>query len=122
MRIEVTVPNLPESVTDPTLLDWHKKPGDTVQKNETLGALATEKVIQDVPVPANGVLQEVAHVKGGVVASAELLAVIETEARPAADDTAAPRERPEPAAVPEAAPRPATFAQPMGPSVRRLIL
>lgn len=122
MRIEVTVPNLPESVTDATLLDWHKKPGDPVQKNETLVDLETEKVILEVPVPDNGVLQEVHHVKGDVVASGELLAVIETEARPAADETAAPRERPEPAAVPEAAPRPATFAQPMGPSVRRLIL
>lgn len=122
MRIEVTVPNLPESVTDATLLDWHKKPGDPVQKNETLVDLETEKVILEVPVPDNGVLQEVHHVKGDVVASGELLAVIETEVRPTVAETAAPPKRPEPAAVPEAAPRPATFAQPMGPSVRRLIL
>jgi 2-oxoglutarate dehydrogenase E2 component (dihydrolipoamide succinyltransferase) len=122
MRIEVTVPNLPESVTDATLLDWHKKPGDPVQKNETLVDLETEKVILEVPVPDNGVLQEVHHVKGDVVASGELLAVIETEVRPAVAETAAPPKRREPAAVPEAAPSPATFAQPMGPSVRRLIL
>ncbi|CAI8912144.1 2-oxoglutarate dehydrogenase complex dihydrolipoyllysine-residue succinyltransferase [Methylocaldum szegediense] len=122
MRIEVTVPNLPESVTDATLLDWHKKPGDTVQKDETLVDLETEKVILEVPVPDNGVLQEVHHAKGDVVASGDLLAVIETEVRPAVAETAAPPKKPEPAAVPEAAPRPATFAQPMGPSVRRLIL
>jgi len=126
MRIEVTVPNLPESVTDATLLDWHKQPGDPVQKSETLVDLETDKVVLEVPVPDNGVLQEIRHVKGDVVGSGELLAVIETEARPTAAETAAPAEvpaKPEPAAVPEAAPRPATFAQqPLGPSVRRLVM
>ncbi len=120
MRIEVTVPNLPESITDATLLDLRKQPGDTVQKSETLVDLETE-----VPVPDNGVLQEIRHAKGDVVGSGELLAVIETEARPAVAETAAPPEipaKPEPAAVPEAVPRPVRFAQPMGPSVRRLIM
>ncbi|MBP1151490.1 MULTISPECIES: 2-oxoglutarate dehydrogenase complex dihydrolipoyllysine-residue succinyltransferase [Methylocaldum] len=125
MRIEVTVPNLPESITDATLLDWRKQPGDTVQKSETLVDLETDKVILEVPVPDNGVLQEIRHAKGDVVGSGELLAVIETEARPAVAETAAPPEipaKPEPAAVPEAVPRPVRFAQPMGPSVRRLIM
>jgi 2-oxoglutarate dehydrogenase E2 component (dihydrolipoamide succinyltransferase) len=130
MRIEVTVPNLPESITDATLLDWHKQPGDRVQKSETLVDLETDKVVLEVPVPDNGVLQEIRHAKGDVVGSGELLAVIETEVRPAAAETAAPTEtrevqapaKPEPAAVPEAAPRPATFAQPLGPSVRRLVM
>ncbi|BBA34568.1 2-oxoglutarate dehydrogenase E2 [Methylocaldum marinum] len=125
MRIEVTVPNLPESVTDATLLDWHKQPGDTVQKSETLVDLETEKVILEVPVPDNGVLQEIRHVKGDVVGSGELLAVIETEARPAVAEASVPEAmpaKPEPAAMPEAARRPVRFAQPMGPSVRRLLI
>jgi len=125
MRIEVTVPNLPESVTDATLLDWHKQPGDPVEKSETLVDLETDKVILEVPVPDNGVLQEIRHAKGDVVGSGELLAVIETEARPAVAEPATPSEipaKPEPAAVAEAARRPATFAQPMGPSVRRLVM
>ncbi|MGX2041556.1 2-oxoglutarate dehydrogenase complex dihydrolipoyllysine-residue succinyltransferase [Methylocaldum sp. MU1018] len=125
MRIEVTVPNLPESISDATLLDWHKQPGDPVQKSETLVDLETDKVVLEVPAPDNGVLQEIRHVKGDVVGSGALLAVIDTETRPAAAETAAPAEipaKPQPAAALEAAPRPTRFAQPLGPSVRRLIM
>ncbi len=84
MRIEVNVPNLPESVSDATLLDWHKKPGDPVQKNENLVDLETDKVVLEVPVPEDGVLQEICRNKGDLVTGGDLIAVIETEARPAA--------------------------------------
>ncbi|HYE37006.1 2-oxoglutarate dehydrogenase complex dihydrolipoyllysine-residue succinyltransferase [Methylocaldum sp.] len=125
MRIEVTVPNLPESVSDATLLDWHKQPGDPVQKNETLVDLETEKVVLEVPVPDNGVLQEVRHGKGDVVGSGDLLAVIETEVRPAIAEAAVPTDiaaKQETAPPPERTSRSIGFDQPIGPSVRRLIM
>jgi 2-oxoglutarate dehydrogenase E2 component (dihydrolipoamide succinyltransferase) len=131
MRIEVNVPNLPESVSDATLLDWHKQPGDPVQKTDNLVDLETDKVVLEVPVPENGILQEIRHRKGDVVASGDLLAVIETEARPAAAVAeAAPApvavvSKPEePASAPEQ-PRPARrmeYAQPLSPAVRRLLM
>ncbi|MBT8132507.1 MAG: dihydrolipoamide succinyltransferase, partial [Gammaproteobacteria bacterium] len=57
--IEVKVPQLPESVTDATLLSWHKKPGDAVKRDENLVDLETDKVVLEVPAPASGVLQEI---------------------------------------------------------------
>ena len=59
MSIEVQVPQLPESVADATLVAWHKKPGDAVQRDENLVDLETDKVVLEVPAPAAGVLQEI---------------------------------------------------------------
>ncbi|SMF95472.1 2-oxoglutarate dehydrogenase E2 component [Methylomagnum ishizawai] len=121
MRIEVTVPNLPESVSDAVLLDWHKRPGDPVLKSDNLIDLETDKVVLEVPVPENGVLLEILRHKGDVVTSGELLAVIDTEAKPAA---AAPvPEPPKPSAPPPAAapePRP-EFPPTLSPAVRRML-
>jgi len=130
MRIEVNVPNLPESVSDATLLDWHKKPGDAVRRDDNLIDLETDKVVLEVPVPENGVLQQVLRNKGDVVTSGQLLAVIET-------DAAAAEAPPPPVAAPEATPPlaatlPAASAppaapvlgtqQPLSPAVRRLVV
>jgi len=51
MRIEVLVPNLPESVSDATLLDWHYQAGQSVTKDTSLIDLETDKVVLEVPVP-----------------------------------------------------------------------
>ena len=51
MSIEVRVPQLPESVADATLVAWHKKPGDAVQRDENLVDLETDKVVLEVPAP-----------------------------------------------------------------------
>jgi len=77
MSTEVRVPQLPESVADATLVTWHKKPGDTVRRDENLADLETDKVVLEVPSPVTGVLREV-HVASGVtVISGALLATIE---------------------------------------------
>ncbi len=60
MSIEVKVPQLPESVADATLVSWHKKPGDAVARDENLVDLETDKVVLEVPAPADGVLKEIA--------------------------------------------------------------
>ena len=95
MTIEVRVPQLPESVADATLVAWHKKPGDSVARDENLVDLETDKVVLEVPAPAAGVLKEIKLGDGTTVTSGQLLAVIEEgaaaapgAAKSAAKDTA----------------------------------
>ena len=91
MTIEVRVPQLPESVADATLVSWHKKPGDAVARDENLVDLETDKVVLEVPAPANGVLREIKLQDGTTVTSGQLLAIIEEgAAAAAAGATAAP--------------------------------
>jgi 2-oxoglutarate dehydrogenase E2 component (dihydrolipoamide succinyltransferase) len=84
MSIEITVPKLPESVADATLVAWHKKPGDAVARDENLADLETDKVVLEVPAPAAGVLKEIRIQNGTTVTSGQVLAVIEEGAVAAA--------------------------------------
>jgi 2-oxoglutarate dehydrogenase E2 component (dihydrolipoamide succinyltransferase) len=84
MSIEVKVPVLPESVSDATIATWHKKPGDAVKRDENLVDLETDKVVLEVPAPADGVLKEIKQESGATVTSQQLLAVIEEGAAAAA--------------------------------------
>jgi 2-oxoglutarate dehydrogenase E2 component (dihydrolipoamide succinyltransferase) len=77
MTIEVRVPQLPESVADATLVSWHKKPGDSVVRDENLVDLETDKVVLEVPAPVAGVLKEIRLSDGTTVTSGQVLAVIE---------------------------------------------
>jgi 2-oxoglutarate dehydrogenase E2 component (dihydrolipoamide succinyltransferase) len=77
MTIEVRVPQLPESVADATLVSWHKKPGDSVARDENLVDLETDKVVLEVPAPVAGVLKEIKLSDGTTVTSGQLLAIIE---------------------------------------------
>ena len=137
MTTEIKVPQLPESVADATLVAWHKQPGDAVRRDENLADLETDKVVLEVPAPANGVLREVKVASGAVVTSGQLLALIEEGAAGAAtavavtargDRSAAP-EGPSGGPAPAASPRPAAEPKAEGeaakdklsPSVRRLV-
>jgi 2-oxoglutarate dehydrogenase E2 component (dihydrolipoamide succinyltransferase) len=80
MTIEVRVPQLPESVADATLVSWHKKPGDSVVRDENLVDLETDKVVLEVPAPVAGVLKEIILTDGTTVTSGQLLAVIDETA------------------------------------------
>src|SRR5512134_381715 len=105
--VEVKVPQLSESVAEATLLQWKKKPGDAVAMDEILIEIETDKVVLEVPAPADGVLSELVVPDGGTVASDQLIARIDTEGKAgAAAPTAA---APAPAA---AAPAPAAAAAP----------
>src|SRR5690625_5650661 len=73
MSVEIKVPNLPESVSDATVAKWHKKPGDTVERDETLVDLETDKVVLEVPAPADGVLESIAADEGEDVNEGQLL-------------------------------------------------
>ncbi|MSR08780.1 MAG: 2-oxoglutarate dehydrogenase complex dihydrolipoyllysine-residue succinyltransferase [Gammaproteobacteria bacterium] len=92
MSIEVKVPSLPESVADATLVTWHKAAGDTVERDENLADLETDKVVLELPAPARGVLRELRVPAGTTVTSGQLLAILE----PAAEGSSA---RPVPAAT-----------------------
>ena len=85
---DVRVPTLPESVTDATVLTWHKKPGDPVSRDENLLDLETDKVVLEVPSPIDGVLTEIKAEEGAVVTSDDILAIL-TEGAVAATAPAA---------------------------------
>lgn len=79
MSIEVVVPNLPESVSDATVVAWHKQPGESVQKNENLVDLETDKVVLEVPAPESGVVSAILKENGAIVNAGEILAKIEPQ-------------------------------------------
>ena len=85
MSVEIKVPALPESVTDATLVAWHKKAGDRVSRDENLVDLETDKVVLEVPAPADGVLKEIKVEDGATVTAGDVLAVLEEGAGGAED-------------------------------------
>ena len=80
MLVEVKVPALSESVAEATLISWHKKAGDYVNRSENLIDIETDKVVMELPAPSAGVLTKVLKGDGATVASGEVIAMIETEA------------------------------------------
>jgi 2-oxoglutarate dehydrogenase E2 component (dihydrolipoamide succinyltransferase) len=77
MSIEIKVPPLPESVTDATLVAWHKQPGETVSRDESLADLETDKVVLEVPAPVSGTLLEIKVKDGATVIAGDVLAILE---------------------------------------------
>lgn len=126
MAIEIKVPVLPESVADATMLDWHKQPGDRVERDENLVDIETDKVVLEVPCPIDGVLQSINRQSGDTVLSDEVIAVIEPVDAAAGDSKPA---QPAPAITSEPAPAAASAAPAAasaertthGPAVRSLL-
>lgn len=119
MSIEIKVPPLPESVSDATLIAWHKKVGDAVARDENLVDLETDKVVLEVPAPAAGVIQELKVEDGATVTAGEVLAILEegegaAAAEPEVQKAAAPK-----AGENKAQPAPKTIKT--SPAVRRLL-
>ena len=124
MSLEVKVPPLPESVADATLVGWHKSPGDSVARDENLVDLETDKVVLEVPAPANGVLKEIRIEDGATVTAGEVLAILEEgEAASAASPTPSEDAGETPPEAPEAAAQPgdAGGSGKLGPAARRLV-
>ena len=103
MLVEVKIPQLSESVSEATLLTWHKKPGDYVQRDENLIDLETDKVVLELPAPESGVLARIVKGDGGTVTSNEVIATIDTDAKPAAGAATAPAVAKTASAAPSAA-------------------
>ena len=137
MTIEIRVPQLPESVSDATLVNWHHSPGDSVRRDEKLVELETDKVVLEVPSPSDGILREVRVADGATVTAGEVLALLEPgevsrasaeqEGEVAAFDPAAPEVEatavPEVATVRDSTPTAADneALERAGPAVRRLM-
>jgi 2-oxoglutarate dehydrogenase E2 component (dihydrolipoamide succinyltransferase) len=88
--IEVKVPQLSESVAEATLLDWHKKEGERVARDENLIDIETDKVVLELPAPADGVLVKIMKKARDSVGSGDVIAQIDTDAKAAASATVAP--------------------------------
>jgi 2-oxoglutarate dehydrogenase E2 component (dihydrolipoamide succinyltransferase) len=98
MIVEVKVPQLSESVSEATLLDWHKKEGEPVQRDENLIDIETDKVVLELPAPVDGVLVKIIKNAKDSVGSGEVIAQIDTEGK--GSSVAGPK--------PAAAPQPST--------------
>ncbi len=79
--VEVKVPQLSESVSEATMLQWKKKPGEAVAQDEILIEIETDKVVLEVPAPSAGVLAQVIKHDGDIVTADELIAKIDTEGK-----------------------------------------
>jgi len=104
MTLKIEVPHLPESVSDATLISWHKKVGDSVLKNDSLVDLETDKVTLEVVAPESGILREILKTDGAIVTSGEILATLER--KEIAVETSQEEEE---------------FDSPLTPSIRRLL-
>jgi 2-oxoglutarate dehydrogenase E2 component (dihydrolipoamide succinyltransferase) len=117
MSLEIRVPQLPESVSDATLVAWRKQPGEAITRDENLADLETDKVVLEVPAPVNGVIKELRVAGGATVKSGDLLAIVE-------EGAAAPASPPVAPAAAPAAPSPAVAkpaAEPkLGPAAKRV--
>lgn len=128
MASEIRVPTLGESVTEATIAQWYKKPGEPVSMDEPLCELETDKVTIEVPAQSAGVLEEILFEEGATVEVGALLGSIDADgkaAAPAQAQKAAPAPKATPApetpmAAPEPAPTP-TQSDGLAPSVRRLV-
>lgn len=139
MSMEVKVPTLGESVSEATVGEWLKKPGDPVKVDEPIASLETDKVAVEVPSPVAGVMGQYAVEVGATVEVGAVLATIEDDVAPGESTDVAPREEAAPKdAAPPPAPQPATppasaatvakeetggeGAQTLSPAVRRAVL
>jgi len=121
MSIEIKVPPLPESVTDATLVAWHKKPGESVARDENLVDLETDKVVLEVPAPASGTLAKILVQDGATVTAGDVLAVLEEGEVAATEAPSAAKSPPSAEEAVEVAEPDRGVAPRLSPAVRRLL-
>ena len=73
MTVEIKVPDLPESVTDATVGNWHKNVGEPIRAGELLVEIETDKVVLEVPAPEDGVLEQIAAERGSTVTARQVI-------------------------------------------------
>jgi 2-oxoglutarate dehydrogenase E2 component (dihydrolipoamide succinyltransferase) len=120
MLIEVKVPVLPESITEATLVTWHKKAGDAVKRDENLIDVETDKVVLELPAPDAGVIAEIRRPDGATVKAQEIIAVIDTAAKAAAA-TPPTKAAAAPAASAPASPTPTATTPAALPAARKIM-
>ena len=121
MTIEVKVPVLGESVTEATVGEWLKQPGEVVKADEPIVSLETDKVAVEVPAPSDGVLAQHMVAVGDTVEVGAVLALLSSDGSvAAAAPAAAAKDAPAPAAA--SAPAEGDASQTLSPAVRRAVL
>lgn len=114
-KVDMNMPQMGESIAEGTILKWLKKPGDKIERDETILEISTDKVDSEIPAPVSGVLAEILVEEGKTVNVGTPIARIETDASaaggngkaasaPAAPPASVPKEEPKPAAKPPASP------------------
>lgn len=86
-KLNVTVPQLPESVSDATISAWHVKEGDAVKRDQNLVDIETDKVVLEVVAPADGVLVEIKHDEGATVGADDVIGIVEAGASAGSSDS-----------------------------------
>lgn len=121
MSTEVKIPQLPESVSDATIVSWHKRSGEAVKRDEILVDIETDKVVLEVPAPLDGVLGKILEDEGSVVTAGQVIGHIEEGSASSAEV---------PATAPSAADKEAVAAKqtetpqtelPLSPAVRKMV-
>ncbi len=123
MQVEVKVPQLSESVSEATLVAWRKKAGEAVKRDENLIDVETDKVVLELPAPADGVLAKIMKKDGESVTSGDVIAIIDTEGKAtAAAAPAAEKKEAAPAVTPAkaGAQSPAVSAPSASPSAAKI--
>ena len=122
MTIEVKVPVLPESVEDAIIATWHVKTGDAVHRDDRLVDLETDKVVLEVPAPADGVVREIKVAEGDTVLSDDLLALIDEGAVEAVAEPAEDQQQDTASAADSASGQTTATTEPsrLSPSARRV--
>lgn len=90
MSIEITVPVLPESVANASVATWHKKPGDTVSRDERLVDIETDKVILEVVAPEDGILEKIVKNTGATVVAKEVIGALKPQVEKSSTPLSAP--------------------------------
>ena len=123
MSIEIKAPTFPESVQEGNIATWHKKPGDSVTRDELLVDIETDKVVLEVVAPADGTLEEVLKGEGDVVQSNEVIARVtagDSSAKPAAEKESEPEAKAESGAKPDDSSKESSDEKIASPAARKL--
>ncbi|CAG9296636.1 2-oxoglutarate dehydrogenase complex dihydrolipoyllysine-residue succinyltransferase [Celerinatantimonas diazotrophica] len=121
MTIEIKVPDLPESVADATIATWNKQVGDSVERDEVIVEIETDKVVLEIPALEAGVLEEIVEEEGATVLAQQVIGKLRTDVV-VGEETKAVEPAPAQEEVPvESDEQNATDADAVGPSIRRLL-
>jgi 2-oxoglutarate dehydrogenase E2 component (dihydrolipoamide succinyltransferase) len=120
MLVEVKIPQLSESVSEATLLEWHRQEGEAVARDENLIDIETDKVVLELPAPADGVLVKILKAGRGSVTSGEVIAQIDTEAKPSVSGGSRIAAAAEPAAAAKSSAAAARTPPPVMPAAQKL--
>src|SRR5262245_34207692 len=118
-RVDMTMPQMGESIAEGTILKWLKKVGDKIERDETLLEISTDKVDSEIPAPVSGVIAEILVEEGKTVNVGTPIARIETEAGVSGNGKAAPASPPAPVEKEEPKPSPKSASAPLASTAPR---